>query len=131
VSVHLAVAAAVLALVVPGDHATATYSGHTLKLTLQYEMICGQPGPGPLVVRLPSSFRLAGLRAYVRGVERARAVNDSTVTIDLPKPPQITCMSITEGTLPVKLTNVRATGGTYTVRAQIRRHAFVARLRIR
>jgi hypothetical protein len=131
VTVHLAVAAAVLALVVPGDHATATYSGDTLKLTLHYEMICGQPGPGPLVVRLPARFRLAGLRAYTGGVERARAVNDSTVTIDMPKPPQITCMSITEGTLPVKLTNVRATSGTYTVKAHVRNHAFAARLRIR
>ena len=127
---HLAVAAAVLALVVPGDHAAATNSGQTLRLALQYEMICGQPGAGPLVVRLPRAFGLAGVRVYVRGVERARAVNDSTVTIDLPKPPQVTCMSITEGTLPVKLTGVRAPHGTYTVKAQIGRHAFATRLQI-
>jgi hypothetical protein len=123
-------AAAILALGVPGDRATAAYAHHDLALTLHYEMICGQPGPGPLVVRLPARFRLVASRAIVDGKERARAVNDSTVTVDLPKPPGITCMSIAEGTLHVRLTGVHAPRGTWNVRAQIRRHAFAARLRI-
>ena len=124
-------AAAILALGVPGDRAVATYSGSTLRLGLHYEMICGRPGPGPLVVRLPARFRLTAPRAIVDGTERARAVNDSTVTIDLPQPPGITCMSITEGTLHVRLTGVHAPHGSWIVRAQILRHAFAARLRIR
>ena len=124
-------AAAALALGAPGDAATASYAHAALALTLRYEMTCGEPGPGPLVVRLPARFRLVSSRVFVDGAERARAVNDSTVTVDLPKPPGITCMSIAEGTLKVRLTGVRAPAGTWTVRARIRTHAFAARLRIR
>lgn len=124
-------AAAILALGAPGDAATATYAHSNLALTLRYEMICGQPGPGPLVLQLPTRFRLTAPRAFVDGKERAGSVMASTVTIDLPNPPRITCMSITEGTLHVRVTGVHAPHGTWTLHAQIRRHAFTARLQIR
>lgn len=124
-------AAAMLALGVPGDRAAASYAGSTLTLALHYEMTCGQPGPGPLVVRLPARFRLADSRAIVDGKQRSRAVNDSTVTIDLPRPPRVTCMSITEGKLGVRITGVRAPRGLWTIRATLPRHAFVARLPVR
>ncbi len=123
-------ATAILALGVPGDHAAATYSGSTLALALRYEMICGQPGPGPLVVRLPARFRLVAPRALVNGIDRARAVNDSTVTIDLPRRPGVTCMSIAEGTATVRLTGVHAPRGRWTIRATLHRHAFAARLHV-
>lgn len=124
-------AAAIVALGVPGPGATATYGHSTLALTLRYEMTCGQPGPGPLVVQLPKRFRLTAPHAIVDGVERARAVNDSTVTIDLPKPHGITCMSITLGALKVRLTGVHAPSGGWTIRATLPRHTFSVPLRVR
>ena len=123
-------AAAMLALGVPGDRAAASYAGSTVTLVLHYEMTCGQPGPGPLVVRLPARFRLANVRAIVDGKQQSRAVNDSTVTIDLPRPPKVTCMSITEGKLAVRVTGVHAPRGLWTIRATLPRHAFAARLRV-
>lgn len=124
-------AAAILAFGAPGDAATAAYAGGTLSLRLGYEMTCGQPGPGPLVVRLPARFRLAaGSRALVDGTARLYVVAGSTVTVELPTPPGITCMSIAEGTLRVQLTRVRAPRGSWLLRAQIREHAFAARVRV-
>jgi hypothetical protein len=124
-------AAALLAFGSPGDAATAAYAGHALALSLSYEMTCGQPGPGPLVVRLPAGFRLgASSRTVVSGVPRLHLVDGSRVTIDLPGPPRITCMSIAEGTLRVRLTGVRAPRGSWVVRARIGDHAFAAQVRV-
>jgi hypothetical protein len=91
-------------------------------------MTCNQPGRGPLFVHLPATARVGSLRVLVRGVAMAASANGSTLTVDLPKPPQVTCMSITEGTLPVILRGVVAPDGTSVVTASIGRHAFKARL---
>lgn len=121
-----AVAASILALVLPGGSASAGYANHTLALTLHYEMVCGQPGPGPLTVQLPQGWRLhdvhvAGRRSTTRG---------HTVTVAIPGPKGVTCMSITMGTLRVRISGVDAPAGSYVVKAGIRRYAFTARLRI-
>jgi hypothetical protein len=126
----LLLATASLLVAAPGDAATATYRGRTLALTLRYEMICGRPGRGPLVVRLPPSFRLAAVRVRVKGVRRPAAVAGTTVTVQLPKPPQLTCMSISEGVLPVAIVGVHAPPGRYVVRATVNAHAFAAPLRV-
>ena len=124
-------ALASLAVVVPGDFGTATYAGTTLSLRLRYPMICGQPGPGPLVVRLPTAFRLTQPRVRVDGSARPFSVAVGTLTIRLPKPPEVTCMSIAEGALPVLISGVRAPTGSYVLRASLSTHAFTARLRVR
>lgn len=124
---HLAVAAAVLALVLPGDRAAATYSGSTLSLTLHYLMTCGEPGPGPLTIQLPARFRLA--QVTVPG--HPSSVRGHTVAVAIPGPTGVTCMSIAEGTLRVKVRGVHAARGTYAVKAHIRTHAFSVRLRVR
>lgn len=125
-------ALATLVLAAPaGDWATASYASGTATLRLHYLMTCGQPGPGPLVVRLPAAFRVTNLRVTVRGVQRPASVSGSRVTIGLPKPPEVTCMSIAEGVLPVTIAHVRARSGAYVVRAQLPRHAFAVRLWIR
>jgi hypothetical protein len=112
--------------------ATASLAGGTLSVRLHYPMVCGQPGRGPLVVSLPAAFRVAAHpRVRVRGAVRPDALHGNVVTIQLPKPPQVTCMSIAEGTLPVTIATVRAPAGTYVVRARIATRAFAARLRVR
>lgn len=128
---RLVLALASLALLAPGDRATASYSGTTLRLTLQYAMTCGEPGPGPLVVALPAGFRLVSARVVVRGRPELYIARGSTLAIQLPQPPQVTCMSIAEGTLPVVVRGVHAGAGAYTIRARIRSHSFAVRLRIR
>jgi hypothetical protein len=119
-------AASLVALVAPGLGASATYAGGALTLTLRYEMTCAQPGPGPLTVQLPQSWRLgdvtvAGRRSTTAG---------HTVTIAIPGPKGVTCMSIAPGTLRVRISGVHAPPGTYTVRAQIRRFTFSPRVHV-
>jgi hypothetical protein len=110
--------------------ATASLAGGTLSLRLHYPMVCGQPGRGPLVVNLPAAFRVApSPRVRVGGALRPASLRDRTVTVTLPKPPQVTCMSIAEGTLPIAISTVRAPAATYAVRARVGGRSFVARLR--
>jgi hypothetical protein len=110
--------------------ATASLAGGTLSLNLHYEMVCGQPGRGPVVVRLPPGFRLSRLQVSARGEARPFTLAGRTVTIGLAKPPQITCMSITEGTLPIRIAGVHAPAGTYVIRAAVNANTFTAPLRV-
>jgi hypothetical protein len=108
-------------------------TGHraTLTLKLHYEMTCGQPGPGPVFVYLPKKM---GVPQRLVGTKQAPAtVSGHVVTVQLPKPPAVTCMSIGPATLTLTLVGVRnpATAGTYVVRARLHEHAFTAKLAIR
>ena len=134
---RVAAAAALAALaVIPsagavdGDWATASVAGSTVALRLHFMMTCGEPGEGPLVVRFPNAVRITNLRVAVRGVQRMVIVNGRSLSIELAKPPQVTCMSIGEGMLPVTIASVHAPAGSYVVHAQIRNHVFTTRLRI-
>jgi hypothetical protein len=146
--VRRAIAAAALAaaaLAVPasatrGDSATATVSpdlvGHraTLTLKLRFEMTCGQPGPGPVVLHLPAKMGVPQRLVGANGTKQAPAtVLGHDVTVQLPKPPAVTCMSIGLSTLTLTLVGVRnpATAGTYVVRARLRDHVFAARFAVR
>lgn len=111
--------------------ATASLAGGTLSLKLHYQMVCGQPGRGPVVVHLPTAFRLSKLHVRIRGEARPFTVAGTTVTIGLRKPPEVTCMSIAEGVLPVTVTGIRAPKGTYALRGAVNTHAFAATLRVR
>jgi hypothetical protein len=121
-----AVALSALVLGLPGTHAAATYTNGQLALTLRYEMVCGQPGPGPLTIQLPSTFVLTGAHA----VGRQSSVSGHTISVVVPGPKGVTCMSMTMGTLKVQVAGVHASPGSYLVKAEIRRHAFTAHLRI-
>ena len=120
------VLASILGFVLPGNQATATYANGTLRLALRYEMVCAQPGPGPLTIQLPDAFTLAAAHA----VGRQSSVSGKTVRVAIPGPTGVTCMSMTMGTLHVRLAGVTAPAGSYLVKAQIRRYAFTAHLRI-
>ena len=103
-------------------------------LTLHYEMTCRQPGAGPVFVHLPAKMGVPRTLAVRVGAKTAPAtVSGHDVTVQLPKPPAITCMSIGMGTLTLYLVGVRnpATAGTYFVRARVNGHAFTAQLAVR
>ena len=114
-----AAALAAAALAVPAsagyvDGANATVSpgliGHRATLTLQlhYEMTCRQPGAGPVLVHLPAKMGMPRTLAVRIGAKPAPAtVSGHDVTVQLPKPPAITCMSIGMGTLTLYLAGVR------------------------
>jgi hypothetical protein len=110
--------------------ATASLAGGTLSLKLRYEMVCGQPGRGPVVVHLPTAFRLSRPQVRARGEARPFTVAGKTVTISLWKPPRITCMSITEGVLPIRIGAIGAPAGTYAVRGTVNGSPFTAALRV-
>jgi hypothetical protein len=139
----VAIAAAALAAAASAagvDRANATVSpgltAHraTLTLKLHYEMTCGHPGAGPVFVRLPNKMGVPRTLTVRVGAKPAPAtVSGHDVTVQLPKPPEITCMSIGMGTLTLYLAGVRnpASAGTYFVRARVQNHAFTAQLAIR
>lgn len=143
----LATALALLLAAVPLPSATAVASpdragAHAaLILRLHYEMICGQPGRGPATVALPAAYGVPGsIAAAAVRVQGKPApsvtVAGHVVSVGLPKPPEVTCMSIAPGVLTVAFTPAArlrnpAAAGTYTIRARTPKHAFAARLAIR
>lgn len=129
---RFAVAAALgsLALAAPGDRATATFSGSTLTVSLRYWMTCGQPGAGPAEITLPDGIRIGILHATQNGRPAAISRNGRALNVALPKPPQVTCMSITMGTLRIGVTGLHAGSGTYAVTAQVNRHSFRTSFRV-
>jgi hypothetical protein len=111
-----------------------------LTLKLHYEMVCGRPGKGPLVVTLPSAMRVPSAIARGAVLLQGKAppsvdVAGHVVTIGIPVPTGISCFSITMGTLATTFTRAARLGapmraGTYPVAARIGRHSFTARLSI-
>ena len=143
-SVLLAVAALLLssgaAHGASADWASATVSparparAATLTVSLHYEMTCGRPGAGPLVLTLPRAMQV-GPSLTVRSGTRdlAALAAGRVVTVQLPEPTGVTCMSIAPGVLKVSVGGLRnpARPGTYTVRARIGPHTFTTPLAIR
>jgi hypothetical protein len=107
----------------------------TLTVKLHYEMTCGQPGAGPVVIQLPT--RMDVLPTLAAGVNAKPAVGATVsghkIAVQLPRPPAVICMSIGMGTLTIELAGVRnpAAAGTYFVRARVHEHSFVAQLAVR
>jgi hypothetical protein len=116
-----------IAVTLSTPHAGARPVAVTLRL--RYEMQCGWPGPGSLAIRLPAGMQLpARLPAGAvlvndRGATAAGPTGASrTVTVGLPKRPQIMCDSIGPGTLTVAFTRAARLGnphaaGSYALRA--------------
>jgi hypothetical protein len=112
-----------------------------LTLKLHYEMICGRPGRGPLVVTLPRAMHVPAVVATravrLQGKPPASVrVGGRAITIGVPAPSGVSCYSITVGTLTATFTPAAGLGapqaaGTYSVHAQIGSHTFAARLTIR
>ncbi len=110
-------------------------------LTLRYEMQCGYPGPGPVVVRLPAREHIpAALPAgavLVNGRAATAAVAaGSSLRVALPPRPQVMCDVIGPGRLTIAFGRRAGLGnpgvpGGYTVTARRQSSAFAAHFAIR
>jgi hypothetical protein len=109
-----------------------------LTVRLSYEMQCGYPGPGPIVVQLPAGERVPATIApsalLVNGKPAPGVrVAGRTVSIDLPARPAIMCDVIGPGTATVVFTRAAGLGnpagaGSYTV--TVTRHGSSAAARL-
>jgi hypothetical protein len=85
-------------------------------------------------IQLPAKMRPTPTLAVRIGTTPAQAsVSGQKITVQLPRPSGVTCMSIAPGTLTLNLAGVRnpASAGTYFVRARLRTMAFTAQLAVR
>jgi hypothetical protein len=106
----------------------------TLTLRLHFEMVCGRPGAGPVKIQLPARMQpMPALAVRIGATPTQARVSGNTVTVQLPRPSGVSCMSIAPGTLTLNLAGVRnpATAGTYFVHAHLRDMAFTAHLAVR
>ena len=98
-----------------------------ITLETHYEMQCGWPGPGVLLVRFPADMtfppRPVARSVIVNGKPATpRDAKTGTVAVPLPQRPQILCDSIGPGTLTVTFTRGAKIGlpkaaGSYVLRA--------------
>jgi hypothetical protein len=81
----------------------------TLMLELHYEMQCGQPGRGTVVITLPAAAHvprtlLQPAGVFVNGKPAPKVgLAGHVVKVTLPPPPGVTCMVIGPGTLTITL----------------------------
>jgi hypothetical protein len=111
-----------------------------LTVRLSYEMQCGYPGPGPIVVRLPGGERvpaaIASSALLVNGKPAPGVhVAGRVVSVDLPSRPAIMCDVIGPGTATVVFTRAAALGnppraGSYAVTVTRQGSSVAARLAI-
>jgi hypothetical protein len=103
-----------------------------ITLETHYEMQCGWPGPGALLVRFPAGMTLPATLVARSAIVNGKPVTPRevvalhggarTVAVALPKRPQIMCDSIGPGTLTVAFTRAARLGnphaaGSYVLRA--------------
>lgn len=96
-----------------------------LTLTLAYEMQCGYPGPGPVLIEFPRQQPLPATltrsQVLVDGRSaRSVEITGRTVSIGLAPLPRIVCMEIGMGRLAIAFTAAADLGnpiaaGTYTL----------------
>jgi hypothetical protein len=121
--------------------ATAGARRVTLTLTMRYEMQCGWPGAGPLVVSLPAAMRVVPhsiTRAAVSLDGKPPAtvsVTGRVIVFTLPPRRGVTCMEIGPGVLTVVFAPAAGIGnpakaGTYRIAVRIGAHSFTARLKV-
>jgi hypothetical protein len=112
-----------------------------LTLRLHYEMLCAQPGSGPVTVSFPLALRIPATippaAVLVDGAAPPSVHTDGhVVTIGLAPNAKVICQSFVPGTLRIVFTRSARLGnparsGAYVVRARVGTHAFAATLRIR
>jgi hypothetical protein len=124
-------------LQVSSAHAGARPVALTLKL--HYEMQCGQPGSGSLVLSLPAAAKLSSSftgTALLNGKRVSlKAGPGKTLRAALPAPPKVICDVIGPGTLTFVVPRTANVGnpaapGSYPVTARAGIHAFRTTLQI-
>ncbi|MGD0714222.1 MAG: hypothetical protein ABSB24_08575 [Gaiellaceae bacterium] len=111
-----------------------------LTLKLRYEMQCGRPGPGPLVVSLPAAERVP--HTIVRGSvlvdgkpPASASVTGHVIVLTLPPQRGVICMVIGPGTLTAVFTRAAGLGnpavaGSYPIAVRIGARAFTPHLTV-
>lgn len=128
-------AAAVALAIVPSQSASITLSsnraganGVAVTLHVTYEMQCGWPGPGPLVVTFPAAERLPATIAPAHVLLNGRAAPKVTragrsMSVAVPARSGMTCMVIGPGKVTIAFTHAAGLGnprtrGVYPVSVQ-------------
>lgn len=129
------VAAAVALASVPTQSASVSLSsnhaganGVAVTLHLTYEMQCGWPGPGPLVVTFPPAerlpARLAAAHVLLDGHPAPKVARSGrNVSVGVPARTGVTCMVIGPGKVTIEFTHAAELGnprtrGTYPISVQ-------------
>ncbi len=108
------------------DRAGANDVAVTLHLT--YEMQCGWPGPGPLVVTFPAAERLSAKLSNTHVLLNGRPAmpvsrSGRSVSVSVPARAGVTCMVIGPGRVTIAFTSAAALGnprmpGVYPISVQ-------------
>ena len=108
-----------------------------LTITLTYDMQCGFPGAGPLVVTFPSAMKLpkhfAAGSVKLSGKAIAAAVKGRRVTVMVPPHSGVLCGTIGPGRVTLTFTRAArlanpAHAGSYAFAAAHANHTFRAKL---
>jgi hypothetical protein len=112
-----------------------------LTVQVRYEMVCGQPGTGTVVVTLPAAARVPAAIDASSLLVNSRpptsvAVADRSVTVGLPhRKPGVLCDVVAPGTLTVVFTRRAGLGnpaaaGTYSIAVRRANLSFATTVRI-
>ena len=111
-----------------------------LTVTLRYEMQCGYPGAGPLVVTFPSALKLpqrfAAGAVELSGKATAATVNGRQVTVTIARHKGLLCDLMGPGSLTLTFTRAAKLGnptraGSYSFKASHGKRTFTAKLAIK
>lgn len=128
-------AAAIALTIVPAQSASVSLSSNragaknvAVTFRLAYEMQCGWPGPGPLVVTFPAAERLPPKIAPAHVLLTGRPApsvtrSGRTVSVAVPARSGMTCMVIAPGKATIEFTHAAGLGnprtrGVYPVSVQ-------------
>ncbi len=119
-------AAAIALAIVPSQSASVSLSSNragannvAVTLHLTYEMQCGWPGPGPLVVTFPAAERLPAsipVSAVLLNGNPGPKVTRSGRSVSVTVPPRkgVTCMVIGPGKATIEFTHAAGLGNPRT-----------------
>ena len=111
-----------------------------LRLTLRYEMQCGYPGAGPLVVKFPAALKLpsqfAAGSVQLGGKAISAKIQGRKVTVTIPAPGGPLCGTIAPGRAVLTFTHAArlrnpARAGSYSFTATHGTHAFATTLAVK
>ena len=127
------------AMTVSGSPHAAKAHPVRLTVTLRFEMQCGYPGAGPLVVTFPSTLklpqRLVAGAVELSGKPTAATVKGRQVTVTIPPHKGLLCDLMGAGSLTLTFTHAAklanpARAGSYSFKASHGKRTFTAKLAV-